>query len=149
MSKNIGSGLEVRGVIMAHKDVAFKVTSFTEPESISFRSLSVNIDVSIRSILPVHGNKAWRILLSTDDDWDGTVKGVFGSNGISRDILVVESVGEILLSVFKEEISGSFRKPIEEFSIEGEVTGEILIEFERFVPIDLEEDFFSVVSCGV
>jgi hypothetical protein len=149
VSKDIGSGLEMRGIIMADKDVTFKVTSFTEPESISFRSLSVNVDISIGSILPIHGDKAWRILLSADNDGDSAVKGVFGSNGISRDILVVESVRKILLSVFKEEISGSFRKSVEELSIEGEVTGEILIEFERSVSIDFEEDFFGVVSCGV
>jgi len=146
VSKDIGSGLEMRGIIMADKDVAFKITSFTEPEGISSRAFSVDIDISIRGVLPVHGDKTWGVFLSADNDGNGSIKGVFGANWISRDILIIESVRKIFLGVFKKKISSSFRKSIEKFGIEGEVAGEIFIESERFVSVDFEKDFFSVVS---
>jgi hypothetical protein len=148
MTKDMRHASEMSGVGVADKDVAFEISSFTEPESISIIGILVDINVSIRSVLPVHAYKSRGFLASGNNDRHGSVKRAFATNGVARKILVIEIVRDISLSIFKEKAGGSFGKSIKGVGGESKVSSDIFIEFKTLLSINFKDYFLSIVGSG-
>lgn len=54
VSEYVCEAFEVKSVGVAHKEVAFQIPSFTEPEGLFSSAFFVNVNVSVGSVLPVH-----------------------------------------------------------------------------------------------
>jgi len=147
MTEDMGHTSEVSSIGVAYKDVAFEVSSFTEPEGVSVSgSVLVDVNVSIRSVLPVHTNKSRGLLATGDNDGHGSIKRTLASDGIAGKILIVEVVRIISLGVFKEETSGSFSKTIESVSSESKVSSNVFVELQALLSVKLKDNFFSVLG---
>jgi len=150
VTKDMGHASEVSGIRVAYKNVAFEVSSFTEPEGVSVgRGVLVNVNVSIRGVLPVHTYESRGLLATGDDDWHGSIEGTLASDGIAGKILIVEIVRIISLGVFKEEAGGSFSKTVEGISSESKVSSNVLVELQALLSIELKHDFFSGAGSGI
>jgi len=149
VTKDMGHTSEVSGIGVTYEDVAFEVTSFTEPEGVSVSgSVLVNINVSIRGVLPVHTYKSRGTLATGDDDWHSSIERTLASDGVARKILIVEVVRNISLGVFEEEAGSSFSKTIKGIGTEGKISGDVFIELKALLSIEFKHHFFSVVSSG-
>jgi len=136
MTKDVGHASEVSGIGVAYEDVAFEVSSFTEPESISVSGgVLVNINVSIRGVLPVHTYKSRGLLATGDDDGHGSIERALASDGVARKILIVEVVRNVSLGVFEDEAGSSFSKAIKGIGGEGKVGGDVFIELQALLSI--------------
>jgi len=149
VTKDMRHASEVSSIGVAYENVAFKITSFTEPEGISaVLTVLVDINISIRSILPVHADKSRGFLATRDDDGHGSIKRTLTSDGIAGEILIVEVVRNISLSVFKKKASSSFSKAIKGIGGEAEISSKVFIELKTFLSIYFKNDFFSVIGSG-
>jgi len=150
VTEDVRHASEVSSIGVAYKDVAFKVSSFTEPEGVSVvGSIVVDVDVGVRSVLPVHTHKSGGLLATRDNDGDSSVKRSLTSDRVAGKILIVEIVRNVSLSVFKEKLSGSFSKTIKGIGGEGKVSSDVFIELKALLSINFEHYFFSIVGSGV
>jgi len=149
VTKDMRHASEVSSIGVAYENVAFKVTSFTEPEGVSaVLIVLVDINIGIRSILPIHTDKSRGFLATRNDDGHGSIKRTLASDGIAGEILIVEVVRNISLSVFEEKASSSFSKAIKGISGEAKVSSKVFIEFKALLSIYFKNNFFSVIGSG-
>jgi hypothetical protein len=149
VTKDMRHASEVSGVRVAYEDVAVEVSSFTEPEGVSVSgSVLVNVNVSIRGVLPVHTYKSRGLLATGNNDGHSSIERALASDGIAGEILVVEIVRNISLGVFKEEAGGSFSKTVESISSESKISGNVFVELQALLSIELKHHFFSAVGSG-
>jgi len=149
MTKDVGHASEVSGIGVAYEDVAFEVSSFTEPESVSVSGgVLVNVDVSIRGVLPVHTYEGRGLLATGDDNGHSSIKRTLASDGVARKILVVEVVRNVSLGVFEDEAGSSFGEAIKGISGETKVSGDVFIELQALLSIEFKHHFFSAVDGG-
>jgi len=149
VTKDVRHTSEVSGIGVTYEDVAFEVSSFTEPEGISVSGgVLVNVDVSIRGVLPVHTYKSRGFLATGDDNWHGSIERTLASDGVARKILVVEVVRNISLGVFEDEAGSSFGEAIKGISGETKVSGDVFIELQALLSIEFKHHFFSAVDGG-
>jgi len=132
----MGHTSEVSSIRVAYENVAFEVSSFTEPESISvIGAVLVNINVGIGSVLPIHAHKSRGALATGDDNGHSSIEGAFASDGVARKILIVEIVRNISLGVFEEEASSSFSKTIKGIGGKSKVSSDVFIELKALLSI--------------
>jgi len=149
VTKDVGHASEMGSVGVAYENVAFEVSSFTEPEGIGVTgSVLVDIDVGVRGVLPVHTDKGRGLLATGDDNWHGSVERALASDGITGEILIVEIVRDVSLGVFKEKASSSFSETIKGIGGEGKIGGNVFVKLKALLSIYFEHDFFSGAGSG-